>query len=179
MGITGRLEFCVVLVVASALMMGCAGSPKVTPSSSQSPQPSPTVTLPSPASPTATTKTSDPNVPTFEMVCEAPADAEMSWIDRNMNGGKELPRKDAQRVKIGDGLTVGETWWVVGWRSHVSGTYRIYSYLTNASSPVKPSGERWIPVSETDWSGVSWKGDRLARGQEALGLLLSCLPPTS
>lgn len=82
------------------------------------------------------------------------------------------------QVEVGEGLTLGETWWVVILDSPADDAYQwaeLRRFLTNAPGV---SGEgHWIPVpSKGDpWGSVEWDFERLVRAQSALVKAHECL----
>ena len=87
------------------------------------------------------------------------------------------PTKSIQ-VEVGEGLTPGETWWVVILDSPADDAYQwaeLRRFLTNA--PGAPDESQWISVpSKSDpWRSVEWDSERLTRAQSALIKAHECL----
>jgi hypothetical protein len=89
-------------------------------------------------------------------------------------------------VEVGPGDDPGDVWWVVATRGYsdawgVRGEYNPPSYLTTTPSGV--DAVKWIyvgralqaPAGSTDWSAVSWTGERLERGKAAQAAAQACL----
>jgi len=124
----------------------------------------------------------------------------MAWI--HAHGYESFSPEDAAMVYVGEGNNYGEDWWVVAAVSYsdawggaectgtIEGGDRTcefprsdVSFLTNAPSENKPSGEQWINIGRplggapgsVSWGSVKWTEERLARGQKAQQVALSCL----
>ncbi|MDR1807875.1 MAG: hypothetical protein LBR33_08210 [Propionibacteriaceae bacterium] len=114
-------------------------------------------------------RTPSPAAPEYTFTCEqAPAavvDQVEAWTGQRYDN---LPM-----VEVGEGLQVGERWWIVAGR------------LTNVPSPQQPSGPLWIKIADDPdhpptvddaaWSDVSWTGEQLARAKAAYAAWLACL----
>ena len=135
------------------------------------------------------------------LTCQAPSNAVMDWL--HDHGNKDLLTSEVAVVYAGEGNNPGENWWVVaavsysdawggaqctgdpnGPDRHCTFPRNDVSFLTNAPSTDKPSGDLWISIGRplgadpgsVDWSNVSWTGERLSHGLEAQQAALSCLP---
>jgi len=133
--------------------------------------PTPTPTLTPTPSPTPTPVDLPP------LTCEPAVPQVLAWIAEHMNGGTQPSADDVVMVEVGPGDNPDEIWSVVAFRGSYNSVPRIWSYLTDAPSVSKAVGALWIEIGPRDWGAVSWTGDRLARGQAALALAGSCLPP--
>lgn len=183
-----------VLVVVVALMSACtAGSEPARTTASAVPRaaaaasPTPAVVssgtaTPPPAVASLVTPTPSAGM-TGELTCAAPDEHVLGWLQEELR--PDLPASDVVMVEVGPGDDPSQTWWVVAARSYSDAwggpAYNPVSFLTTA--PDGSADGRWIhigralqaPEGSADWSQVSWTGDRLARGQAAQALALSCL----
>lgn len=129
------------------------------------------------------------SVATPALTC-VPADDDLDLTSLKRFGAlrADLTPADLVTVEVGPGDDPGETWWIVATASHSDawgseGADTPLTFLSTAPS----GGDTWInvsralqaPVGSTDWSRVSWTGEKLARGQQAQALAISCLdaPP--
>lgn len=183
----------VLVVLVVAVMSACTAGPEpaptpasvVPPAAAASPTPavaSPVTATPSPAVTSAVTATPSPVV-TGDLTCTPPDEHVLGWLRGRLRA--DLPESDVVMVEVGPGDDPGRTWWVVAARSYSDSwgatEYNPVSFLTTA--PDGSADGHWIhvgralqaPKGSTDWSKVSWTGDRLARGQQAQALALSCL----
>ncbi|ADG73317.1 hypothetical protein Cfla_0400 [Cellulomonas flavigena DSM 20109] len=186
-----RLASGFVLVVV-AVMSACTAGAE--PPGTTSPVPSAADVSPSPAVAGSVTATSTPTVAgpvtagpgpasTEELTCAAPDEHVLGWLRTRVR--EDLPASDVVVVEVGPGDDPSRTWSVVAARSYSdswgASEYNPVSYLTTA--PDGAVDADWIaigralqaPKGSVDWSKVSWTGDRLARGQQAQALALSCL----
>lgn len=120
---------------------------------------------------------------TADLTCVAPDEHVLGWLHGRLR--PDLAVSDVVMVEVGAGDDPSQAWWVVAARSYSDSwgepEYNPVSYLTTA--PDGSADGRWIhigralqaPRGSADWSEVSWTGDRLARGQRAQALALSCL----
>lgn len=179
-----------VLALVVALLSACtAGS---APAGTTTPDPGAAAATPPPESPATATPTpavtssatATPGlVSTEELACAAADEHVLFWLRERVGG--EVPASDVVMVEVGPGEEPTQTWWVVAARSYSDSWggpgYNPISFLTTA--PAGAVDADWIaigralqaPEGSTDWSNVSWTGDRLARGQQAQALALSCL----
>ncbi len=166
----------VVLVVA--LLSACTAGLEPAPTAPAVPRPPVASSAPATPAPVAS----------GELTCVAPDEQVLGWLHGRVRD--DLPASDAVMVEVGPGDSPSETWWVVAARSYSdawgqSGEYNPVTFLTTAADD--SGAGRWIAVGRalgaskgsTDWSDVSWTGDRLARGQQAQALALSCLDGSS
>jgi len=95
-----------------------------------------------------------------------------------------LQESDVSVVDVGSGNNEWERWSIVAVAMWSDGVSKIaYSYLTNFFSEAMPTGGLyeggvWIDVTST-WSNVAWTGERLAKGENAQRVALSCLGATN
>ena len=170
------LGFVVVVALMSACTGGLAPAPPTSAPSATAASPRPSVGSPAAAPPAP--------VPSSELTCVAPDERVLGWLHGKVRD--DLPSSDVAMVEVGPGDDPTEVWWVVAARSYSDawgqrGEYNPVSFLTTAPSAVGTGA--WIDIGRallaaedsTDWSEVSWTGDRLARGQQAQALALSCL----
>ena len=118
------------------------------------------------------------------LACVRPSEAVVEWMRSSFRA--DLAASDVTMVEVGPGNDPNETWWVAAAVSYSDAwgpsAYNPVSFLTTA--PAAGSAGKWIsvgralmaPKGSTDWSGVSWTGDKRVRGQLAQALALSCLP---
>lgn len=185
--LTGRTPSAVVLAFGVvALMSACTTGLEPAPTTSAVPlaataSPRPAAASSVAATPAATTPV---HVASPELTCVAPDEHVLGWLQGSLRD--DLPASDAVMVEVGPGDNPSETWWVVAARSYSDawgqkGEYNPVSFLTTAPNDSGTGG--WIAIGRAlraaqgsaDWSGVSWTGDRLARGQQAQALALSCI----
>ena len=174
-----------VVALLSACTVGSAPAGTTTPAPGAAASPSPVSVVAAPPTPAVTSPaTSTPGpVSTAELTCTAADEHVLSWLRERVGG--EVPASDVVMVEVGPGNDPAQTWWVVaaGAYSDAWGgpAYHPISFLTTA--PAGAVDAEWIaigrglqmPEGSTDWSDVAWTGDRLARGQQAQALALSCL----
>lgn len=81
------------------------------------------------------------------------------------------------QVKVGEGLTEGEEWWLVV-LDIPSDDYRdwgVRSFLTTAPGAL-PSNSPWIEIKEHDpWVSIKWSEEKLVTAQSAWNKALDCL----
>ena len=120
-------------------------------------------------------------------ICEEPVSEVMSWLSDfpQMRPATWTPA-DVSTVLVGSGNNSEELWWIVAVRDYNvdTGKREDMVFLTNAPSPLQPSGETWIRVDEFNrqfdpgsdpWQTVRWPNDRIAKGQRAEAVALNCL----
>ncbi|GIG22108.1 hypothetical protein Cch01nite_28320 [Cellulomonas chitinilytica] len=182
------------LALASAVLVGASActtddpgpSPRPT-SADAAPTAPPPVAVTTPAPSVAASPSPAAPVATSALVC-VPGDDDLDLTQLRRVGGirEDLAPSDFVMVEVGPGNDPQETWWVVAAPSYSDAwgdrdKYNPVSYLTTA--PNGGPAPRWIyvgralqaPAGTADWSDVDWTGDRLARGQQAQALALSCL----
>lgn len=169
----------VVLVVA--LMSACTGGSEPARTTTSAVPPAAAASPPPPV-PSSAAATPSP-VSTGELTCVAPDEHVVAWLRGSLRD--DPPVSDVVMVEVGPGDDPSRTWWVVAARSYSDSwgamEYNPVSFLTTA--PDGSADGEWIhigralqaPQGSADWSKVSWTGDRLARGQQAQELALSCL----
>jgi len=192
-----RVALAFLTAISMAAISGCTSVLNVPLTSKNLPTPAPAPTgfvTPAPGDedapePSETAPASEVGVPAVGPVgaCQPASREVLDWI----SSAYSRPSSKVVMVSVGQGNTAGEYWWVVAWTGHFNtamprATYK-KTYLTNGTSPDKPSGDVWIelglvdadtnsPVFSTDdWGAVSWTGARLAAGKAAQQKALSCL----
>ncbi|MBD8057971.1 hypothetical protein IC607_03200 [Cellulomonas sp. JH27-2] len=170
------------LAAAAALVLGgcSAGSvPEPEPT-----RPVPTVAPPRPSVvPTRTPATSATRVSTADLVCVDPTGWAMRWLRDRFRD--DLPASDVVMVEVGPGDDPSQTWWIVEARSTSDGwgdptEENPLSFLATrepdgAVDAISVGRALEAAHGTTDWSKVSWEGARLARGEAAQKLAVSCL----
>jgi len=122
--------------------------------------------------PSATVIHSDPAV-MEKMACKALAPSLLKSMELTFG----YPTRSVQ-VKVGEGLTPGEMWWVVILDSPPDDRYQwgIRPFLTNAPGLEHGGKGTWIELGETNpWESVSWPDEKLVTAQSALEKASKCL----
>ncbi len=168
------------------LLVGCSApsidggeissTPPPAPSSAPPNEP---VVVPTPSEPAVTPSPSE--VETIPSDPELVATMECEPLSRDLLARMRMdfgtPTRSIQ-VEAGEGLTPGETWWVVILDSPADDAYQwleLRQFLTNA--PGFSDEGQWIPVPSTGdpWGSVKWDSERLIRAQSALIKAQECL----
>lgn len=194
----GCMRFVPALAAAALLFAGC--SPATT---EPAPAPSPSASVddyegevievptelvtPSTADGTGTFSTSsvlpDPRI-MATMSCEVPAPATLDRIRRRW-GDEPL---EAVQVEVGEGLTPGEIWWLVAYRTEKDGDrWSGNQWLTNAPGLAEGADATWInsggvyiAKNNASFGGnLHWDEEGTARAQSALAKSLDCLEQSS
>jgi|GEM_PF-1842558 len=122
--------------------------------------------------PSATVIHSDPAV-MEKMACKALTPSLLKSMELTFG----YPTRSVQ-VKVGEGLTPGEMWWVVILDSPPDDSHRwgIRPFLTNAPGLEHGGKGTWITLGETSpWESVSWPDEKLVTAQSALERAYGCL----
>jgi len=154
-----------VVGVCVLFLVGCTVTPR--------PVPTPTVNAVSVTSAASI----EPPVSTFDLVCSTPSDGIKSWLAVNFT---DLTDNDVTMVDVGVGMAPGSDWAVVAlWRPDLSTAIDVYvdTWLTTMDGHTKwiEIGGTWQSSVSFGWVGISWTGDRLARGKEAQTMAIACV----
>ncbi len=141
--------------------------------------PNEAVVVPTPTEPAVTPSPSE--VGTIPSDPELVATMECEPLSQNLLAKMRMdfgnPTASVQ-VEVGEGLTPGETWWVVILDSPADDAYQweeLRRFLTNAPG-ISDEGQ-WIPVPSTGdpWGSVEWDSERLMKAESALMKAHECL----
>ncbi|HHV20419.1 MAG TPA: hypothetical protein GXZ30_02610 [Propionibacterium sp.] len=81
------------------------------------------------------------------------------------------PAAHGVQVQVGEGISIGERWWVVAYEAPSMNEY----VLTNYPGLSPSQRGIWFRLSHTGWDGVEWDRDRLDQGEAALAKASECL----